>query len=79
MNDNYDIMNKENYPNKRILKTIEKDEYIFVWDELQNYYIINTKTNDINGPHTKEEFMDMIKENDYYELLSWDYGYTVAN
>lgn len=70
-NENIELSYLENFPKKRILKMIEKDEYILLWDIDNEFYIIDSKTDKIDGPFTQKEFIDKIKEENYYKLLTW--------
>ncbi len=70
-NENIELSYLENFPKKRILKMIEKDEYILLWDIDNEFYIIDSKTDKIDGPFTQKEFIDKIKAENYYKLLTW--------
>lgn len=74
-NENIELSYLENFPKKRILKMIEKDEYILLWDINNEFYIIDSKTDKIDGPFTQKEFIDKIKEENYYILLTWVHSF----
>lgn len=66
---NYDY--PENFPQKNIVKYSTDDNLFILFDDIGEYYIIFLKKDLVLGPLNQTQFVDTIKDMEYYNFLDW--------
>lgn len=72
-NDRVNYEYPENFPSKSIVKYLSNDDLFILLDDIGEYYIIFFKTDLVLGPLNQTQFVDTLKDMEYYDFLDWNW------